>query len=131
MAGGLKCHPERGEGSRPQSASIREADEIPRTLGLTRLGRARLRNVSPCGRIGADSKARRLRLIGVGALAVLVLGGCASSPEAARVRGEPGADPGNHGNPVVLLEPPNAPERIYYEIPYDGPRAAVPDTAQS
>lgn len=53
------------------------------------------------------------------------------SPEAARVRGEPGADPGNHGNPVVLLEPANPVERIYYEIPYDGPEAARPDTATS
>ncbi len=46
-------------------------------------------------------RARRLRLWGLAAAAAVVLGGCASSPEAARVRGEPGADPGNHGNPVV------------------------------
>jgi hypothetical protein len=72
-----------------------------------------------------------LRLIGAGAVLVVVLGGCASSPEAARVRGEPGADPGNHGNPPELLEPANRDDRVYYEIPYDGPAAASEDTAQS
>ena len=71
------------------------------------------------------SRARRMRLIGMGALAVLVLGGCATSPEEARVRGEPGADPGNHGNPVVLMEPADQVERVYYEIPYDGPRVPI------
>ena len=64
-------------------------------------------------------RARRLRLWGLAAATAVVLGGCASSPEAARVRGEPGADPGNHGNPVVLLTPPDRAERVYYDIPFD------------
>ena len=76
-------------------------------------------------------QARRLRLWGLAAATAVVLGGCASSPEAARVRGEPGADPGNRGNPVVLLEPPERADRVYYEVPYDGPAAASEDTAQS
>ena len=75
--------------------------------------------------------ARRLRLWGLAAAAAVVLGGCASSPEAARVRGEPGADPGNHGNPVVLLEPLERVDRVYYDVPYDGPAAASADTSQS
>lgn len=77
------------------------------------------------------TRVRRLRLVGLGALLALVLGGCAASPEAARVRGEPGADPGNHGNPVVLLAPPDRVERVYYEIPYDGPRVVSADTSLS
>jgi hypothetical protein len=72
-----------------------------------------------------------LRLIGAGAVLVVLLAGCASSPEAARVRGEPGADPGNHGNPVVLLEPLDRDERVYYNDPHDGPAAAREDTSQS
>ena len=76
-------------------------------------------------------RARRLRLWGLAAAAAVVLGGCASSPEAARVRGEPGADPGNRGNPVVLLAPPERVNRVYYEVPYDGPAAASADTSQS
>ncbi len=74
---------------------------------------------------------RRLRVFGMGVVITLFLGGCASSPEAARVRGEPGADPGNHGNPPELLEPAGRDDRVYYEIPYDGPAAASEDTAQS
>ena len=76
-------------------------------------------------------RVRRLRLWGLAAAAAVILGGCASSPEAARVRGEPGADPGNHGNPPVLLEPAGREERVYYEVPYDGPAVASADTAQS
>ena len=76
-------------------------------------------------------RARRLRLWGFAAAAAVALGGCASSPEAARVRGEPGADPGNRGNPVVLLAPPERVNRVYYEVPYDGPAAASEDTSQS
>ena len=76
-------------------------------------------------------RARRLRLWGLAAAAVVVLGGCASSPEAARVRGEPGADPGNHGNPVVLLEPLERVDRVYYEVPYDGPAAVSADVSES
>jgi hypothetical protein len=75
--------------------------------------------------------ARRLRLIGAGVALVVLLAGCASSPEAARVRGERGADPGNRGNPVVLLAPPDRVDRVYYEVPYDGPAAASADTSQS
>jgi hypothetical protein len=75
-------------------------------------------------------RARRLRLWGLAAAAAVVLGGCASSPEAARVRGEPGADPGNHGNPVELLAPPDRVERVYYEIPFDE-QGASEDTSQS
>jgi hypothetical protein len=78
-----------------------------------------------------DTKRRRLRGIGIGVVVTLLLGGCASSPEASRVRGEPGADPGNHGNPVELLAPPDRVERVYYEIPYDGPSVASEDTSQS
>ena len=78
-----------------------------------------------------SNRARRLRLAGAGAALVLILGGCASSPEASRVPGEPGADPGNHGNPVQLLEPPDRVERVYYDVPYDGPEAASEDTSQS
>jgi hypothetical protein len=74
---------------------------------------------------------RRLRLIGAAAALVVLLASCASSPEAARVRGEPGADPGNHGNPVELLAPPERVDRVYYEVPYDGPAAASEDTSQS
>ena len=76
-------------------------------------------------------RARRLRLWGLAAAAAIVLGGCASSPEAARVRGEPGADPGNHGNPVVLLEPLERVDRVYYEVPYDGPAAVSVDVSES
>ncbi len=75
-------------------------------------------------------RARRLRLWGLAGAAAIVLGGCASSPEAARVRGEPGADPGNHGNPVELLAPPDRVERVYYEIPFDE-QGASEDTSQS
>jgi ABC-type uncharacterized transport system auxiliary subunit len=77
---------------------------------------------------------RRLRLLAVLAALATLLAGCASSPEAARVRGEPGADPGNHStqdNPSVLVGPQDRFERIYAGIPYDGPHVAVPDTAQS
>jgi hypothetical protein len=73
----------------------------------------------------------RLRLIGAAAALLVLLAGCASSPEAARVRGEPGADPGNHGNPVVLLAPPERVDRVFYDVPYDGPAAASEDTSQS
>ena len=74
---------------------------------------------------------RRLRLIGAGALLTVILGGCAASPETGRLRGEPGGDVGNHGNPVQLLEPVDSFARVYYGIPYEGPAAAAPDTAQS
>jgi hypothetical protein len=74
---------------------------------------------------------RQLRLIGAGVALVVLLAGCASSPEAARVRGERGADPGNHANPVVLLAPPDRVDRVYYNVPYDGPAAASADTSQS
>ena len=76
-------------------------------------------------------RASRLRLWGLAAAAAVVLGGCASSPEASRVPGEPGAEVGNHGNPVVLLEPPDRDERVYYGDPYEGPAVASEDTSQS
>ena len=76
-------------------------------------------------------RARRLRLWGLAAAAAVVLGGCASSPEASRVPGEAGADVGNHGNPVVLVEPPERFDRVYYEVPYDGPAAVSEDTSLS
>ncbi len=74
-------------------------------------------------------RARRLRLVGIGVALATVLGGCASSPEAGRVRGEPGADPGNHGSPVVLLAPPERVDRVYYEIPFDDSQGAREDTS--
>jgi hypothetical protein len=72
-----------------------------------------------------------MRLFGVAGALVVVLGGCTFSPEASRVPGEPGADVGNHGNPVELLAPPDRFDRIYADTPYDGPRIAKPDTSQS
>lgn len=79
----------------------------------------------------ASRQAQRARLIVIMTILTILLAGCAASPEAARVRGEPGADPGNHGNPVELLAPPDRFERIFSGIPYDGPSVASPDTAQS
>jgi hypothetical protein len=76
-------------------------------------------------------RARRLRLWGLAAAAAVVLGGCASSPEASRVPGEAGADVGNHGNPVVLLEPLERVDRVYYDVPYDGPAAVSADVSES
>ncbi len=75
-------------------------------------------------------RARRLRLWGLAAAAAVILGGCASSPEASRVRGEPGADPGNHGDQIVLLEPLERVDRVYYEIPFEE-QGASEDTSQS
>jgi hypothetical protein len=75
-------------------------------------------------------RARRLCRIAVAGVVAVMLAGCAASPEAARVRGEPGADPGNHGNPVELIAPPDEFARVYYGIPYEGPAAASEDTAQ-
>ncbi len=80
---------------------------------------------------GTSAGWRRLRLFGVAGVLVVVLGGCSVSPEASRVSGEPGADVGNHGNPIELLAPPNRFDRIYADTPYDGPRIAKPDTSQS
>jgi hypothetical protein len=78
----------------------------------------------------AGERACRLRLVAIAAVLATILGGCASSPEAARVRGEPGADPGNHGNPVVLLAPSDRDERVYYDIPPDE-QGASEDTSRS
>jgi hypothetical protein len=75
-------------------------------------------------------KRRRAWLLAAGAGATLLLAGCSLSPEAARTRGEPGADVGNHGRPVQLLEPTDRFERIFFDVPYDGPRVATEDTAQ-
>ena len=76
-------------------------------------------------------RARRLRLWGLTAAAAVILGGCASSPEASRVPGEPGADVGNHGNPLVLVEPLARDERVYYDVPYDRPAAVSADVSES
>ena len=74
---------------------------------------------------------RRLRLLGTTAVLMLILAGCTVSPEASRVPGEPGADVGNHANPIVLLAPPDRFDRVYYNTPYDGPHIAKPDTSPS
>jgi len=78
----------------------------------------------------AGPRTRRARLLAAGAGIVLVLGGCSVSPEASRAPGEPGGDVGNHGQPVQLLEPTDRFERIFFDIPYDGPAVATEDTAQ-
>jgi hypothetical protein len=80
---------------------------------------------------GENASWRRLRLVGLASALLLILAGCAASPEASRVRGESGADVGNHGNPVELLAPPDRFERVYFDTPYDGPRIAKPDTSLS
>jgi hypothetical protein len=75
--------------------------------------------------------ATRLRPIGIAIALLLLLAGCVASPEAARVSGGPGADVGNRGSAVELLAPPDRFKRIYYDIPYIGPRVAQENTAQS
>jgi hypothetical protein len=75
-----------------------------------------------------------LRLLVAFASLAVLLAGCGSSPEAGRVPGEAGADPGNHStldNPSVLVGPQDRFERIYAGISYNGPQVAAPDTAQS
>jgi hypothetical protein len=74
---------------------------------------------------------KTLRLLLLGAALVVILGGCATSPEASRLPGEPGADPGNHGDPVQLMAPADAFDRVYAGIPYEGPSVATEDTSQS
>ncbi|MFN8664808.1 MAG: hypothetical protein U0075_23210 [Thermomicrobiales bacterium] len=78
----------------------------------------------------ASRKGRRAWLLAAGVGTVLLLGGCTVSPEAARAPGEAGADVGNHGQPVQLLEPADRFERIFFDVPYDGPSVATEDTAQ-
>jgi len=85
--------------------------------------------VAPIPRRGGPP--RRWRLLAALAALATLLAGCASSPEASRVRGEAGADPGNHGNPVEMLAPPDKYDRVYADTPYHGPQVAAPDTAQS
>ena len=52
-------------------------------------------------------------------IAAGVVAGCATSPEAARVRGGgPGADPGNHG---AVLEV-HAGNEVYYKTPCKTPK---------
>jgi len=80
--------------------------------------------------MSGSRKGRRARLLTAGAGIVLLLGGCSVSPEASRTPGEPGGDVGNHGQPVQLLEPTDRFERIFFDIPYDGPAVATEDTAQ-
>ena len=113
----------RNEGSRQGVADIRGA---PKFFACAQNDRMTATHAA-----GTSTQKRQLRVFGMGVVITLFLGGCASSPEAARVRGEPGADPGNHGNPPALLEPAERDDRVYYEIPYDGPAAASEDTAQS
>jgi hypothetical protein len=74
---------------------------------------------------------RRLQFLGIMGLLMVVLAGCVPSPEAMRLPGQAGADVGNHGNPIQLIAPPDRVERVYYDIPYDGPHVAKPDTLQS
>jgi hypothetical protein len=94
----------------------------------------------PSGRRGRGVRAsagrggqgvRPFLLIAVSGALLVLLAGCAMSPEAARVRGEPGADPGNHGDPVELLAPPSEFTRVYADVPYIGPSVATEDTSQS
>ena len=79
----------------------------------------------------STNRPRRLRLLAMTAALAVVLAGCAASPEASRVPGEPGADIGNHGNPVQLVGSQDEFDRVYYDIPYDGPAVASEDTSQS
>ena len=122
--------PEQREGAALHSVSLRNEGSrhggAPRCFACVQHDRMTAPHT-----VGTSTQKRRLRVFGMGVVITLFLGGCASSPEAARVRGEPGADPGNHSNPPVLLEPTEREERVYYEIPYDGPAAASEDTSQS
>ncbi|MCC6312838.1 MAG: hypothetical protein IT337_02405 [Thermomicrobiales bacterium] len=69
---------------------------------------------------------RRAGLTLAAGIAMLTLAGC--GPEAARVRGgAPGADVGNHGNPVVLLQAPRI-ESIFFQTPDDLPASSGPAT---
>lgn len=79
----------------------------------------------------AGKGTKTLHLIGAGVGLVVILGGCAASPEASRRPGASGADVGNRRDSVELLAPPDRFDRIYFETPYVGPRVAVPDTSQS
>lgn len=64
--------------------------------------------------------------LALGALALATLAACASSPEAARVRGGgPGGDTGNRGDPVQLQGDQPYPARVYYETPRDLPPAGT------
>ena len=128
--------PEQPEGTAPRRVILRNEGSrlgVNEVCGTPRFfACARLQNDSVAATHGADTsmQKRRLRLIGAAAALVVFLAGCASSPEAARVRGEPGADPGNHGNPMVLLAPPERVDRVYYEIPFVE-QGASEDTSQS
>lgn len=80
--------------------------------------------------MAAPRKGRRVRLLAIGAGAILLLSGCSVSPEATRTRGEAGGDVGNHNQPVQLLEPADRFERIFYDIPFKEPPVTTEDTAQ-
>ena len=61
----------------------------------------------------------------VGLLAVVALGLTGCGPEATRTQGGgPGADVGNHGDPVELQGNEPADARIYYQTPRDTPAIA-------
>jgi hypothetical protein len=126
---------EQSEGTAPRRVILRNEGSRPginKVCGAPRFFTCAQNDTVAATHAAATSmKKRRLRLFAAAAALVVLLGGCASSPEAVRVRGEVGADPGNHGNPPELLAPPERFDRVYYEVPYDGPATASEDTAQS
>jgi hypothetical protein len=97
--------------------------------GISPLSRRSGRGVGGKGAPSAPLRALRLLLL-VGAL-VVILAGCVTSPEASRLPGEPGADPGNHGDPIQLMAPAGEFDRVYAGIPYEGPSVATEDTSES
>ncbi len=77
------------------------------------------------GRVGGDRRQWRRRGVLLGLLTVAALGLVACGPEAERTRGGgPGADIGNHGNPVQLRGDEPFDTRIYYQTPRDTPVVA-------
>lgn len=89
---------------------------------LTPESGSRVQAQPPPPRIGSGAGRRgerRLALLAVGGL--VVVGAVACGPEAERSRGGgPGADTGNRGSPVVLLEESYA-TRVFYDTPDDRP----------
>ncbi len=75
---------------------------------------------------GARERGSNGRLILSGAAALTLLGLASCGPEAARIRGGgEGADIGNRGSPVVLLEE-TYDQRVYFETPDDLPPISGP-----